>query len=346
MSSIKRILVLRLSALGDVAMTVPVLWSLSKQYPDCEIVFVSRPFVGKLFEPLGHVRFVGVDFNGRYKGFAGLFRLFLDLKKEGPFDFMADLHGVLRTQVLKAFFSLSGVPVFSINKGRANKKALTRKNNKVFKQLATSFDNYHQVFIKAGLKFNLVPFPGRQLFGVVNGGHPSFDVMSTEGLKVGFAPYAKHPWKMWPEEKARVLIDALCQKGYQIYLFGGRGFEQEQLALWAKGKNCVYNLAGQYRMDDELRLMGQLDVMVTMDSANMHLASLVETPVVSIWGATHPYAGFYGWGQEPDFAVQIDLACRPCSVFGNKPCHRGDFACMQLITPEMVIQKITHITHR
>ncbi len=345
MRKVNRILVFRLSALGDVAMTIPVLWSFSKQYPDCEIVFVSRPFVGKLFEPLNHVRFVGIDFNERYKGFAGLFRLFLDLKKEGPFDFIADLHGVLRTQVLKTFFRLSGIPAYSIDKGRANKKALTRKNNKVFKQLATSFDNYHQVFVKAGLKFDLQPFPGRQLYGVVDQEH-DFEVLNTEGLKVGLAPYAKHPWKMWPEEKARTLVDELLKKGFQIYLFGGGGYEQDQLALWAKGKSQVHNLAGQNRMDDELRLMGQLDVMVTMDSANMHLASLVETPVVSIWGATHPFAGFYGWGQYADTAVQIDLACRPCSVFGNKPCHRGDFACMQWITPEMVIQKITRIIHR
>ncbi len=345
MSSIKRILVFRFSALGDVAMTIPVLWSLSKQYPDCEIVFVSRPFVGKLFEPLHHVRFVGIDFNERYKGFGGLLRLFLDLKKEGPFDFIADLHGVLRTQVLKALFRLSGVPSYSIDKGRANKKALTRKSNKVFKQLATSFDNYHQVFVKAGLKFNLESFPGRRLFGVADG-HQSVEALNAEGLKVGLAPFAKHAWKMWPEEKARVLVDELVNKGFQVYLFGGRGFEQEQLALWANGKSQVHNLAGQYSMDEELRLMGQLDVMVTMDSANMHLASLVETPVVSIWGATHPFAGFYGWGQDPASAVQIDLACRPCSVFGNKPCHRGDFACMQRITPEMVIQKITTIIHR
>lgn len=345
MSKVKRILVFRLSALGDIAMTIPVLWSLSKQYPEYEIVFVSRPFVGKLFKPLKQVRFVGVDFNERYKGFAGLFRLFLDLKKEGPFDFVADLHGVLRTQVLKTLFRLSGVPVFSIDKGRASKKALTRKNNKVFKQLATSFDNYRQVFVKAGLFFKLEPFPGRRLFGLAQG-QQTFEEMKAEGLKIGFAPYAKHPWKMWPEEKARVLIDALRQKGFQVYLFGGRGFEQEQLALWANGHDEVYNLAGQYSMDDELRLIGQLDVMVTMDSANMHLASLVETPVVSIWGATHPFAGFYGWGQDADSAVQVDLACRPCSVFGNKPCHRGDFACMQLVTPEMVLPKITHFTHR
>jgi ADP-heptose:LPS heptosyltransferase len=312
----------------------------TKQYPEYEIVFVSRPFVGKLFEPLSHVRFIGIDFNGRYKGFAGLVRLFLDLKKEGPFDLIADLHGVIRTQVLNALFKLAGVPSFSIDKGRADKKALTRKNNKIFKPLATSFDNYRQVFVKAGLDFHFVSFPGRHLYGVTDEAK-TFECMKVQGVKVGLAPYAKHYWKMWPEEKARALVEELEKGGYRIFLFGGRGAEQEQLAKWADGKNKVYNLAGQYGMDDELRLMGQLDVMVSMDSANMHLASLVETPVVSIWGATHPFAGFYGWGQDPDSAVQVDLACRPCSVFGNKTCHRGDFACMQRIFSEMIIQKIS-----
>jgi ADP-heptose:LPS heptosyltransferase len=72
----------------------------------------------------------------------------------------------------------------------------------------------------------------------------------------------------------------------------------------------------------------------------MHLASLVGVEVVSIWGATHPYAGFYGDNQNPLNAVQVNLACRPCSVFGNKPCWRGDHACMQQITTEMIINQI------
>ena len=92
--------------------------------------------------------------------------------------------------------------------------------------------------------------------------------------------------------------------------------------------------------------MSHLDVMVSMDSANMHLASLVNTPVVSIWGATHPYAGFMGWHQEPHNAVQLDLNCRPCSIYGNKPCLRGDFACMKNISPELVSQRVEFVLHQ
>ena len=81
-------------------------------------------------------------------------------------------------------------------------------------------------------------------------------------------------------------------------------------------------------MEAELALMSHLDVMVSMDSGNMHLASLINTPVVTIWGATHPLAGFMGWNQSEENAVQVDLPCRPCSVYGNKPCSRKDYACL------------------
>ena len=86
--------------------------------------------------------------------------------------------------------------------------------------------------------------------------------------------------------------------------------------------------------------MQHLDVMVSMDSANMHLASLVATPVVSVWGATHPYAGFMGWNQKMDNAVQLNMRCRPCSIFGNKPCQRGDYACLTAIKPDVIINKV------
>ena len=86
--------------------------------------------------------------------------------------------------------------------------------------------------------------------------------------------------------------------------------------------------------------MSYIDVMVSMDSANMHLASLVGTTVVSVWGATHPYAGFMGWNQKEENAVQVTLPCRPCSIFGNKPCRRGDYACLRQIEPSDIIQKI------
>ncbi len=85
--------------------------------------------------------------------------------------------------------------------------------------------------------------------------------------------------------------------------------------------------------------MRGLRVMLTMDSGNMHLASLVGTRVVSIWGATHPFAGFLGFGQSEDDCIQRDLPCRPCSIYGNKACKFGDYRCMD-IAPEEIVGKL------
>ena len=120
----------------------------------------------------------------------------------------------------------------------------------------------------------------------------------------------------------------------------------ENAAVSSAIREFVYNgggFIGKLNMRTELNLMSHLDVMLSMDSANMHLASLVNIPVVSVWGATHPYAGFMGWKQLPVNTVQLDLSCRPCSVYGQKPCWRGDYACLRDITPEQVIAKIEGI---
>ena len=158
---------------------------------------------------------------------------------------------------------------------------------------------------------------------------------------IGIAPFAKHPAKVYPLEKMEQLIKALSErKNTTIFLFGGGNEEKRQIAeLCAKYPN-VQAAKSQQGLKGELALMGQLDVMLSMDSANMHLASLVGTRVVSIWGGTHPYAGFLGWNQKPSDCVQVDLPCRPCSVYGNKPCFRSDYACLNGIAPKQIIEKL------
>ena len=336
-----KILVLRFSALGDVAMCMPVLWSLKKQYPSCDITFVSRPFARDLIEPLEGISFFSVDFNKEYKGISGLIKLFIKLKKLNDWSFIADLHDVVRTKILAFLFRFKGIKTFVIDKGRDEKKALCRKHKKIFKPLQSSFERYQEVFEAAGYFFNLASFSGKKLYSWEEG--CAHDALLMPGKKIGIAPFAKHLWKVWPEEKMRRLLGMLDKLGMQIFLFGGRGEEKDKLDLWASEMLNGHNLAGSLSMEKELRVMASLDVMVSMDSANMHLASLVETPVVSIWGATHPFAGFYGWDQDLENAIQVEFACRPCSVFGNVVCHRGDFACMNNISEEMVLEKIQRV---
>lgn len=330
----KKLLVIRFSALGDIAMTVPVVHDLAVQYPDLEITMLSREMARPLFEQLPkNVHFLAADLKGRHRGIFGLKHLWDDFHI-GDFDHIADFHDVLRSQYLRLNCRLSGQKVAKIDKGRKGKKALTRQKNKVFEQQATSFERYAKVLEQLG-------FPVKPQFVKLD--YSAF----LERLKpenetwIGIAPFAKHPAKVYPLEKMEEVIKALSKReNTSIFLFGGGEEEKREIAkLCAKYPN-VQPAQNQHGLKCELALMGQLDVMLSMDSANMHLASLVGTRVVSIWGGTHPYAGFLGWNQNPSDCIQLDLPCRPCSVYGNKPCFRGDYACLNGIESEETLTKL------
>lgn len=342
-----RLLVLRLSAFGDVAMTVPVVTSLARQYPDMDITVLSKPFMQPLYaEAPANVHFRGVDVS-RYKGPAGLYRLFRELKREGNYDAVADLHDVLRSKVLRTLFLLSGAKVAHIDKGRKAKKALARPEHKELKQLPSSFDRYEKVFGKLGYTVKTM---FRSIYGEGKGDCSLFQAVTgpvDDGKRwIGIAPFAAHRGKMLPDTTViRLIEEASSHQTWRIFLFGGGKAEKEKLEQWSQPYENVLSLAGKLKLNEELALMSHLDVMVSMDSANMHLASLTATPVVSVWGATHPFAGFMGWGQSDGNAVQVTegLPCRPCSIFGNKPCLRGDYACLTRITARKIMEKIETI---
>lgn len=336
-----RILVIRFSAIGDVAMTIPVVYSLAAQYPQHEITVLSRKNMEPLFQRLpDNVNFIGADLGGEHKGMHGLSRLYSQLKSL-HFDYVADLHNVLRTQWLRLRFVLSGIPTATLCKGRMGKRKLVRRHCKVFKKQKSSFERYADVFGKLGLP---VKMDFTSIFGDAKGDFSQLE--SIVGVKtnqkwIGIAPFAKHKGKIYPLElQEQVVRHFAANPDIQVFLFGGGQAERIVLDGWVAKYPNVVSMVGKLSMDAELKLMSHLDVMLSMDSANMHLASLVNTPVVSVWGATHPYAGFMGWKQSLTNVVQVDLPCRPCSVFGQKPCFRGDYACLYAIKPEQIIEKV------
>ena len=330
----KKLLIIRFSALGDIAMTVPVIHDLAVQYPDLEITMLSREMARPLFEKLPkNVHFFGADFKRRHSGLYGLNHLMADIHF-GDFDPVADFHDVLRSQYLRLNCRLSGQQVATIDKGRKGKKALTRQKDKVLVQQATSFERYAKVLEQLG-------FPIKPKFTKLDYSAFCEREKVEHETWIGIAPFAKHPAKVYPLEKMEQVIKALSEReNTTVFLFGGGDKEKRQIAEHCAKYPNVKAAQSQQGLKGELALMGQLDVMLSMDSANMHLASLVGTRVVSIWGGTHPYAGFLGWNQKESDCVQLDMPCRPCSVYGNKPCLRGDYACMNGITPSQITEKL------
>lgn len=339
----EHILIMRFSAMGDVAMMVPVVSSLAATYPDLRITVLSSPFARTFFESLApNVSFMSADVKGEYKGIKGLNALYRRLVAK-RFTAIADFHGVLRSRFIRMRFSLDRYKVAHIDKHRRGKHRLTSISNKLLEQQPTSFSNYADVLAKLGYPIS-IDFKSIFPDGADAGELPAAVAPKRDGERwIGIAPFAAHEGKIYPPRLMAQVIESLIKKYPQcrLFLFGRGADETRYFTQWCNDyPQCVAVYQHAESMRQELVTMSFLDVMVSMDSANMHLASLVAVPVVSVWGATHPYAGFMGYGQSADNAVQLDLPCRPCSVFGQKPCYRGDYACMNNIAPESIVEKV------
>ena len=330
----KKLLIIRFSALGDIAMTVPVVYDLAVQYPNLDITMLSREMARPLFERMpNNVHFFGADLKKRHSCLYGLNHLMHDIHFS-DFDPVADFHDVLRSQYLRLNCKMSGQRIAKIDKGRKGKKALTRKKVKIFVQQATSFERYAKVLEQLG-------YPIKPQFTKLDYSSFCETQKAPSETWIGIAPFAKHPAKVYPMEKMEEVIKALSEReNTTLFLFGGGEKEKRQIAELCNKYPNVKAAQSQHGLAGELALMGQLDVMLSMDSANMHLASMVGTRVVSIWGGTHPYAGFLGWNQKPSDCIQLDMPCRPCSVYGNKSCYRGDYACLNGITPGQILEQL------
>jgi len=333
--------------MGDVTMLVPVVSSLAKQYPDVRVTVLSRPFARPLFEDLApNVNFMEADLKTEYKGVKGLNALYRRLVAKN-FTHIADMHGVLRSRYLRLRFNLGNYRVEHIDKHRRGKRQLTQQSNKVLQQQPTSFENYAEVLSRLGfpvkLEFTSI-FPPEG--GNINLLPKAIGPKNETDPWIGIAPFAAHPGKVYPPRLMEQVISNL-QSEYptaRIFLFGRGQDEERYFGQWCQRQpRCVNASKLMESLHQELILMSHLDVMISMDSANQHLAAICGTTVVSVWGATHPYAGFLAWGQSRDNCVQLDLPCRPCSVFGNKPCLRGDMACMNNINPQDIVKKVEQI---
>lgn len=333
----RHLLIIRLSAMGDVAMTTPIVRALMKSNPGLRVTFLTRPMFRPFFRDIEGLEFVDVDLKQRHKGFAGLLQLVMDIRELGVTD-VADMHDVLRTKFIRTLLIMGGCRAAIIKKGRVEKKMLTRKFRKVLTPLKTSIERYGDVLRELGYVFD-DPQPAKHIKKPVPVEVTEF-VGKKTGSWIGVAPFAQHRGKIYPTLQTDQLIDLLSHHYDRVFIFGGGRYEKEFAEFVQERYESVFSVIGRIGLDKELDLMSNLEVMVTMDSSSMHMASLMGVRVVSVWGATHPCAGFYGYGQDPADAVQIDMPCRPCSIYGNKPCIFKDYRCLGEITPQMIFDRI------
>lgn len=337
--------------MGDVVLLVPIVRSLVEAYPDVEITVVTRPKFASFFTDIDRVVPYPADVDYTFNGIFGMRELFRKLLQRADYEVVIDAHDHIRTIVMRTLFKLFTVPVVVFEKGRPQKKQFTRKENKNTTPLPHTVERYRLAFEKAGFPLSISPPPYLSIRDSTRDEVNAW--LEEQQLKkntpwIGIAPFAMHTSKIWPLPNYGELIRILGEKtGARIFLFGG-GDKEVKFFEELKSEfpdRCVV-VAGQLKIKQELALMEQLDAMVAVDSSNMHLASLMNLPVISIWGGTHPDVGFAPFGQHPENLIQIsrdELPCRPCSVYGRESCYRGDFACLNRITPEVVAERVINV---
>lgn len=304
---------------------------------------VSRPFFAPFFDAIENVEFFPIDLDGRHKGIFGLARLYSDLRKK-KVDAIADLHNVLRSKILRLFFVGGTKPVAKIDKGRNEKKALTRTENKIFKPLKSTFERYADVFRELGFTLDLLhpEFPAKA--------EVASDVKSVSGEKtskwIGIAPFAKHAGKQYPQDLMAEIVSGLSQNpDCKIFLFGAGAEEMAILNSFTSDKQNVVVVAGKLKLKQELNLIANLDLMLSMDSGNAHMAAMLGIPTITLWGATHPFAGFAPFGQPESNQMLSDremFPLLPTSVYGNKIVE-GYQDAMRTISPLSVVEKINSL---
>ncbi len=323
--------------MGDVAMVHHALRALRVNYPDLKISVLTRPLFKPLFDGL-NVEFVDVDLNGRHKGFMGIARLAKEIAALG-IDAVADLHSVLRTRVLTTHLRLFyGCKAKRISKGRVSKwMRMDGGCKEVMKPLKHTVIRYCDVLRQLGLKLDDPQAPAK-----VDRPNP-MEFEKGDEKWIGVAPFSVHEGKRYPLHLVNKVINELSATYDRIFIHSGPGDELKYAESLEASHSNVYAVFSRVKLAQEIDLISNLDCLISMDSFAMHVASLTATPVVSIWGATHPMLGFSGYLTDPKGVVQLDLPCRPCSTYGNKRCHMGDHQCLYGIDPKEVVDRVAEM---
>ncbi len=326
-------LIIRLATLGNVAMTVPVVASLSRRYPNDRFVIAGKKDLAAMFTAMPNVVYQEVD---NRLNWPGVFDLWRQLRDE--VDVVIDLQDLPKTRLFRCLMWLSGKKVRSVRYGRFCKHLITKLG--ICKhQLPSEFERYRDAFRRAGLESD-------DSFVALPKNSAAAKTVTTrfgqkEGRWIGLAPFAKSRSNMLPYRVTKDIIEQLIKDPHtRVFLFGAGKIECEMLRQWSTVFPRTVSVAGCLRLKEELELMRMLDVMICMDSANQHLSSLVGLRAISIWCATHPMIGFAGWKQDPNDIIQRnDLRCRPCSCHGTNHCRYRNYACRQ-IEAETIVQHI------
>jgi lipopolysaccharide heptosyltransferase I len=360
----QRILLIKLSALGDVIHTVPVLAKLRQRYPQARIDWLLTPGIA---EWIGHHPALSNVLLFDRKGLArpwsaGLHQLrFLNQLRAGNYDLVVDLHGQFRSAI---FTTLTGAPVrIGFDRPRSRNfhspRNLPRQAYKHGWTGAREFSwmaythhiqlptlEMHAVdrYLLLGEMLGLPPGPPDFHVPIPNYAVARVDDLlqrhgaATQKLIV-LSPGSIWPTKRWRVDGFAEVARHFLEQGFAAVLTGATG-DREVCAAVAAACPGAINLCAQTSVSELAELTRRADLCISNDSGPLHLAIAVDRPVVSIWGPTDPlWIGPYG---HPDWALSLNLPCSPCYLRSIRQCP-FDHKCMREMSAKSVIERAEEI---
>lgn len=310
-------------------MSVLAVRALREAYPDLDITVVTREHLLCLFEDIPNLSFFMVPHHPEWED-----RLELVQQLQGnKFDAVADLQNTFTSRTLCRVIACKGSRVERFDRCRKPLRKLT-KHRPGAEPVREEVLRFLDVFARLGYPVN-PPVVKRKTLPVPEVFGPK------EGRWVGLAPFTTKLTKMYPLDSAAEVVRRLHDEFDKVFIFSGANAEQHFCEEMTRLYPRVETVYGRTNLAGEVALISNLDVLVCAAGATMHMARLTGAPIVALWGGTHPDCGYgaYGANPERDY-LQLDLPCRPCSAFGEGYCRREDYACLNRLTPDMILDKV------
>jgi len=338
-ATFKNILVIQTAFIGDAILTLPLVQVLKRNYPHSSIDVVVVPRTAEIFS--NHPAISGIipyDKRGEDSGLSGFYRLLKQLRKK-KYELIVIPHRSFRSALLGRLLK----PVISIGFDRSAGRLLFTKVVH-YKPDDHEIDRNLSLLSPLSIWIDKNELP--QLYPSVEDVNVVSSVLDNFGLGKEYTIVTAAPgtiWntKRWPADRFAELCSLLSSKCSAVLLIGGKEDIGlcEEIAVMTKAKN-VFNAAGKLSLLQSAELIRRSHVVISNDSAPMHIAVAVGTPVAAIFGATIPEYGFSPRGSHDMVIETKGLKCRPCSIHGGKICPIGTFECMKAITPDFVLGQV------
>ena len=316
-------------------MTAPVISILRSTHPKIKITILTTRFFSKLYNQIPEINFL--YFEPKHKTLRGLFGLSRKINKINP-DFIIDLHDVLRTKILRLFLINKFGNTAVVNKGRKEKKLLIRGIKS--EPLKSMHRRYAETFEALNIKINIDDFSYYKKIKITNHNY----AFSSNDKLIGIAPFARHQCKEYSMNNMINFIDSL-DKSWQILIFGALGNEEQKIIKLCNNKINRHVISSDYNLEQQMAIMSNLDVMISMDSANGHIASLFGIDVITIWGATHPNSGYGPLKQPKENSIVPDLnkfPDLPVTIYGSD-CPTNYVEAINTIKYERILERLNKI---